>query len=248
MTDMSVAAASFAEREFRVGAAMSKAMTVLSRNVLTFGIVTLIASLPNVLFFNRQNPLVGNPALVGWIFASAALFVVLNGLTQAVVLYGAFEDMRGRPVDILASLGRAWRRFVPVIGTSFMVILLAGLASILLIIPGVMLFTMWFVAIPACVVEQIGPWKSLDRSEALTKGNRWKLFGIMLLLGIVSVVGDALMGALTVAAGMTIGILGSLIWSALVDAFSATLVVVIYHDLRVAKEGVDTDQISAVFK
>jgi hypothetical protein len=126
-------------------------------------------------------------------------------------------------------------------------VLLAGLASILLIIPGLILLTMWFVAIPACVVEQTGPWKSLRRSAALTKGNRWKVFGIMLLLFIVTVVAGALMGALTVAAGTTIGLLANLLWSALIGAFSAILGVVTYHDLRVAKEGVDTDQIAAVF-
>ena len=39
----------------------------------------------------------------------------------------------------------------------------------------------------------------------------------------------------------------SLVWSALWGAFYAILAVVTYHDLRVAKEGLDTDQIAAVF-
>ena len=71
MTDISVASASFAEREFRVGAAMSEAMRVLSRNVVTFSIVTFIASLPTVLLFNPHNELVLNPATVVWMFAGA---------------------------------------------------------------------------------------------------------------------------------------------------------------------------------
>ena len=107
---------------------------------------------------------------------------------------------------------------------------------------------MWFVAIPACVVEQTGPWKSLNRSAALTKGNRWKVFGMMVLLTIISAIGGALVGAFAAAAGATLGGLLALIWIALVAPFSAILVVVTYHDLRVAKEGVDTDQIAAVFE
>ena len=47
---------------------------------------------------------------------------------------------------------------------------------------------------------------------------------------------------------MTIGLVGKLIWNALYGAFDAILVVVTYHDLRVAKEGVDTDHIAAVFE
>ena len=88
---------------------------------------------------------------------------------------------------------------------------------------------------------------SLLRSAALTKGNRWKVFGIMLLLAIVSVVSSAWVETLTAAAGTTMKVLGNLIWSALFNAFWAILGVVIYHDLSVAKEGVDTDQIARVF-
>jgi hypothetical protein len=40
----------------------------------------------------------------------------------------------------------------------------------------------------------------------------------------------------------------SLIWTAIWTAFYAILVAVAYHDLRVAKEGADTEQIAAVFE
>ena len=141
----------------------------------------------------------------------------------------------------------ASRRFLPVIGVAFLSTLLAGLASLLLIIPGLILFTAWYVAIPACVVERLGPWTSLQRSAALTKGNRWKVARLIIVLTVITGIGGGLVVAVTAEAGMTIGLIANLIWSALVGAFSAILGVVIYHDLRVAKEGVDTDQIAAVF-
>ena len=70
MTEMSLAAARFAEREFRVDSAMSKTMTVLSRNVLTFCMVTAIASLPIVLLFNAPGVLIrsANSMAPIWIF------------------------------------------------------------------------------------------------------------------------------------------------------------------------------------
>ena len=40
----------------------------------------------------------------------------------------------------------------------------------------------------------------------------------------------------------------NLIWTAVWTAFYAILVAVAYHDLRVAKEGVDTHTIAAVFE
>jgi hypothetical protein len=172
---------------------------------------------------------------------------VLYALSQAIVLYGAFEDIRGRPVDLVASFGQGSRRFLPVIGVGLLMAFLCGLATLLLIIPGFILLAMWYVATPVCVVERIGPWKSLRRSAVLTKGNRWKLFGMMVSVAIITVIVNGLIGGLTVMTGVTVGLVANLLWSALIGAFSAILGVVTYHDLRVAKEGVDTDQIAAVF-
>jgi hypothetical protein len=44
-----------------------------------------------------------------------------------------------------------------------------------------------------------------------------------------------------------LAMLGNLIWNGVWGAFYAIFVVVTYHDLRVAKEGVDVHQIAAVF-
>jgi hypothetical protein len=52
---------------------------------------------------------------------------------------------------------------------------------------------------------------------------------------------------LRVAGGVWANIIGLWIWSAIVIAFGAIMTTIIYHDLRVAKEGVDTEQIAAVF-
>ena len=40
------------------------------------------------------------------------------------------------------------------------------LGFILLIVPGLILFTMWFVATPACVVERLGPMRSLGAARS----------------------------------------------------------------------------------
>jgi hypothetical protein len=59
-------------------------------------------------------------------------------------------------------------------------------------------------------------------------------------LGTVMGVPSALVGPL----GQVVGLL----WGAVWKAFYVILAVVIYHDLRVAKEGVDTEKIAAVFE
>jgi hypothetical protein len=104
--------------------------------------------------------------------------MVLGALSQAIVLYGAFEDMRGRPVNLLESLRFGLRRAFPVLGVAVLVPILAGLAALMLIFPGAIVLTTLLVAMPACVAEKLGPLQSMRRSAQLTKGHRWAIFGI----------------------------------------------------------------------
>jgi hypothetical protein len=247
MTDMSLPASRFAEREFRIGDAMNKAIQTLSRNVLPFSIVTGIAALPGVLLF-QPNP-AGDPVVLLAMYGGGLLlWVVLSGLSQAVVLNAAFEDMRNRPVDMLASLRASWRRFPAVLGVTLVGGLLTGLAAIALIFPAFMVATMFYVATPVCVVERLGSFRSLGRSAALTKGARWRVFGMMIVVGLLGAIGTGLVEALAYGVGPAIAPVVKVIWQGLLGAYGAILVVVTYHDLRVAKEGVDTDQIAAVFE
>jgi hypothetical protein len=261
MTDASLPAGRFSQGDFRVGHVFSLTWSVFSRNFLTFMLVTGIASLP-ALFFPRSSPGdVANPfqnlgwPLVGLIF----LMIVLGTLSQAVVLYGAFQVMRGRPINLVESAAVGLRRFFPIVGIAISVSCLVGLASVLLIVPGVMLYLMWSVATSVCVVEQLGPFRSMGRSRELTRGHRWKIFGLILLTvipaGIVGLIVSAVaVGALGTVMGLPSALVGplgqvvGLLWGAVWKAFYVILAVVIYHDLRVAKEGVDTEKIAAVFE
>ena len=156
--------------------------------------------------------------------------------------------MRGREVSLAESLQVGLGRFLPILGMAFLVSLLAGLAILAFIVPGLMLATMWFVAAPACVVEKLGPWASMRRSRELTKGHRWKIFGLMIVLLLINgVAGSTITAALTAMGGSPLAMIGSVLWGGAFGAFSAIAVVVTYHDLRAAKEGIDIDQIAAVF-
>jgi MFS family permease len=244
----------FAEADFRVGRVLSRTFSVLSRNLLPFCLVTVIAALPNLLIFAPSGTRAFAPATLTpgasavRLLLGFGLVMMLNALSQAIVLYGAFEDMRGRPVHLLESLRIGLRRFFPVLGVAIGVAVLTALAGILLVIPAFIVATMLLVAMPACVVEQLGPANSMSRSRQLTKGHRWKIFGLWLLAMFVSgILQSVLIGLASIIGGPILALIVFLAWSAIFGAFYAIMVVVIYHDLRVTKEGVDTDQIAAVF-
>ncbi len=237
-----------AANELRVGRVLSRAASIVWRNFPRLFAIVAVAELPNLLLADTTHGVPASTAQFALALFGFVLGIVLNQLSQAILVHGAFQDMHGRPVALGESVQAGLRRLFPVIGLALLGALLglAGLA--VLVIPGLIVLTAWFVATSVCVVERLGPWRSLDRSARLTKGHRWKIFFLLaLLLGIDALVGQAIEIALTPIVGTGFVPIGGLVGDATWTAFSAIVGVVAYHDLRVAKEGVDTDRIAAVF-
>jgi len=250
MTDASMAAR-FAESDFRVGRVINRSISVLLRNWLPFFIVAVIAYVPLILI-ERAQLMAQTEQNLGLILTlsgvSFVLLILFSMLSQAVILQAAFQDMRRQPVYLMESLKIGLRRFFPVIVLALIMGFLLMIGFILLIFPGFMLYTMWFVGLPVCVVERLGPWSSLKRSAELTKGERWKIFGLLILLMIGgAIVSGMIQLTLVPLGGAVIALIGKLIVNGFCAAFSSVIVAVTYHDLRVAKEGIDIEQIASVF-
>jgi len=262
MTDISLPAGRFAESDFGVGRVFSRAWSVFSRNFMTFVLVTVIASLPSFLIEQATPDTLGNPyADMGMALFATILMIGLWTLSQAIVLYGAFQVMRGRSIDLAESARIGWRRAFSILGLAISVPVLCFLAALLFLVPGVILYLTWFVATPVCVVEQLGVFRSMGRSAELTKGYCWRILGLQLAIlipaamvgSVASAVASSIPGAsgvlaLSTTLDTTLGHIVNLIWIAIWTAFYAIVIVVTYHDLRVAKEGVDTEQIASVFE
>jgi Membrane domain of glycerophosphoryl diester phosphodiesterase len=254
MTDTVIAAE---PPRLRVGAVISRSFTLLFGDFLKFFILALIAWLPvlaALLIFGFRYAAGGFSGVppTGGLIAIGVLVALLSGasfvLSQAVILYGAFERMRGHSFAVGRSLQQGLARFFPIVGAYILLMLAIGLGMVLLLVPGIILAMMFFVALPACIVESKGPAESLSRSAELTKGNRWRLFGLALLLYLINVVGRAIVQfGLLALAGPLLSNIAVFLWSAAFGAVNAIMIAVVYYDLRVAREGVDIERIAAVF-
>lgn len=256
MTGMPAATPAEVAGEFRVGLVLSRAWTVLSGNIGKFLALSAVTALPDlaILVPATTDPEAMRQAASnlssGAILAGATtslIWAILIVVTHATVLYGAVQVMRGRSFQIGDSLQKGLARFFPVIGASICMVVATMFGFVLVIVPGFILMSMFFVALPACVVERLGPFQSLSRSGGLTRGHRWKIVGIWLVLAIVSGIVNNIIGRVVIAAGLAITLVVSMVWHALMSAYQAITVAVAYHDLRVAKEGVDIDHIASVF-
>jgi predicted neutral ceramidase superfamily lipid hydrolase len=247
---------------FAVGASISKTFRIFGKGWWKFFVLTLVPMAPYYIYQLVTQPLTPQAAiarqmqmqthLVAYLVGMGVSFIVgiaLQSLAYATCLYGAYETMRGKDFSIAESFSVGLGRLAPVLGTAVAVGILTGLASLLLVVPGAIVYLMMYVALPVCVVERLGPFDSVRRSRLLTKGSRWKILGLLLLMCLAIMIVGAVFGGIGAAlAGLRGYAIGAGLVSVLIYSFFAVLAAVVYHDLRVAKEGVDIETLTSVFE
>ncbi len=124
----------------------------------------------------------------------------------------------------------------PVLGKLILVGLVAGIGVvvglILFLVPGLILFTFWFVAAPVVVLERPDGLLALGRSRELVKGNGWPVFGVIAVLFVaVAVVAELLIFA-AAAVGSAAALIVSVVLGVLTAPLAALPAAVIYFELR----------------
>jgi hypothetical protein len=252
------------QREVRVGQTFGRAWKLFSVNFWKFFIVTAISELPVRAYFLWANarPVGGPGPFSGTTMRTGIMFLafVLVLLGQAIVVRVAFQTLRRQPAGLHAAVQEALPRFFSILGLAILACLLifgmitlvshlpepALFAMVFMIVASV-LFVRWSIALPACVVEGLGVVDSLGRSARLTKGHRWKIFGTIVLVCAPLPAVTAILGAAMSLLGPALQHLGQFVLGvAWITGFNSVLTV-IYHDLRVANEGIDSGQIASVF-
>jgi hypothetical protein len=121
--------------------------------------------------------------------------------------------------------------------------------------------TIWFyvmlsLVMPAVVLERLGPFGALRRSWLLVRGSFWRLLGILLLTEIIVLIGSAVLagpftgarlliyGTASLTGSASLGALsisafGGIVSGTLISPISAGVVVLLYTDMRMRKEGMD---------
>ncbi len=246
---------------YRIGRVFSNSLKVLRSNFLPFmGLSLLIMSPQFLVSYALSRSTLADPAGMPspmLLVLSVILPLLLTGLLTATLCHGTFQHLSGQRVSMGDSVRTGLRVLPVVIAVSLLYSLATMGGALLLLVPGLIVMTMFVVSVPAAVIERPGVFRSFARSRILTKGDRWKVFGTYLLFILLSIVVGLLIG-FVIGFGLgtapqdqgVIALAGSLIESvvnAVVYALGAVLVAVIYNELRIVKEGATAEQIAAVF-
>jgi len=102
-------------------------------------------------------------------------------------------------------------------------------------------------AVPVLIQERRGVFGSMSRSRALTKGSRWSLFGLFLILIIIAMIIQWGMLLVLVLFGGIIAEIGAALVQTVVSMMLSIATAVSYVELRQAKEGASIDELAEIF-
>jgi hypothetical protein len=188
-SDMASMATDVHDGEVSIGRILGRGFSAIAGNPGLLGLALVFGALPNLIILagwaqllSRSSTLLAIAAALGF----TALNMASAAMVQGTVALPVVADAEGRSTDIADTLPPALVRLLPLVLLGSIVGLGFTFGLVLLIVPGVILYVMWWVAAPALVVERLGVVEALRRSAELSSGARWKIFGIELLLGVVS--------------------------------------------------------------
>jgi len=245
-------------QQIELGKILSKAFDALTGNFVSFAIVGIAALLPFAVLeywmlggFGQSDILANMPE---WSFFAIymAAVMILNMVAEAAIIVGTAEYQAGRKAGIITIVGKSFTYLLPVLAASVIVTLLTMAGYLMLVIPGVIVSLALSIVIPVIVVEGLGPIDAMKRSVELTDGNRSAIFGLLIVINImtsvfswaVEFIGSIITGGDTVSlVSSGFSLLGMGITAALAGAIYATL----YASLREIKEGTSADEIARVF-
>ncbi|RWN56785.1 hypothetical protein [Mesorhizobium sp.] len=249
--------------KFRIGRVFNDSFAVISRNIgLYLGLALLFSGLPaTVLRLWTESTLSGtalgdptavaDPSMMFWNssvgIAAGLVSFILSLLLQSALVRATIEDLNGKRPSFGDCIQIAIRYLLPTLGIGLLVVLGAGLASLALLVPGIILWLGWSVAIPVLIQERLGVLGSMSRSRVLTKGSRWALFGLFLILMIITMVIQSVMAAIVLLLDGIVADVAATMLSTVVSMVLSVATAVSYVELRQVKEGTSVDELAEIF-
>ncbi len=265
---MATPAPAAGDRSVSIGRVLERAYGALRANPgVILGLALLIGAVPGLvityLFIKMgfgtpemASGAISPTGIVAPLLILSLVSIIISALVQGALTRATVVASEGGKVTFADCLSTGLSVALPLIGLAIISGIGIILGMILLIVPGIILALMWSVAVPALVVERVGVFEALGRSNVLTKGAKWQIFGLGViiivaywLLSIVfGFIGLAGYSAANAATGLSIsGMLGSVVLGTILNTAWGTIQPSLYVELRQWKEGTDVQSLKQVF-
>ncbi len=252
-----------------VGQILDRTFTLYRRNFLHYIAIVAVAVVPfRVLLYLAMvlvDDMVGmaeneaQSALAVMMIVTGIIGMIIAAIAQALARAALLRAVSGSYLGEDVSLGQAYRKALPrlwsILVAGFLVGIITWLGLLLLIVPGVIFAAAFALTIPGIVVEDLGATEGMGRSWHLTRGNRSKVLGLLLLVWLIGLVVGATLGFAGGFVAAPLAQMNDYVGSVVEDLFSmvaivlttpigATATILLYYDLRIRKEGFDLEMLA----
>ncbi len=251
---------------FSVGDVLGKGFSTYFKNLPAFLVMALVVYAPLILYGLVADP--PTASSLDDLQSQALIFtgVIIGGgmllslVMSSAVTYTVVEELNGRHAPVGKSLLVGLTRALPTLAVGIVCAVCILLGMLALVVPGVIVMCMLYVATPASVVERPGIGGALSRSAFLTKGYRWGIFGLIIIVGVLSGIVDYVLEAVLVDSREFRGVkvinpddwrlyvLLNVGVQAIVGALGAVMAATTYVSLRSDKDGVGVGELARVFE
>jgi hypothetical protein len=176
----------------------------------------------------------GFGVVLGWVISIVGMYLLQAALVTAV------QDVRdGRvDLDLRATISAA----MPFVGAVAVASILAGIGIaiglFLIIVPGLVLVTFWSLIVPEIVIGRAGAFESFSRSWRTVSGYAWNVFGTIVVVFLILVVGEIVLSFILIALPTAWrSFISDLVAGALVTPYIAAVVTLAYYRLTAAHGG-----------
>jgi len=196
-----------------------QARVLLPLSAVVFGVTGIISAI----LIAAASPLIYASFLI-----SDVAIVLFAGMAVGLV-----DDVQNGRRD--TSVGQMLSIVMPVLGQLILVGIVTGIGIfvgfILIVVPGLILATVWSVVAPVVVLERPGGLRALSRSRELVRGNGWQVFSVIfVLLFLVGLLASGIDFAAN-SAGTGVGVVVRVIVGIFTAPLGALTGAVLYFDL-----------------
>jgi hypothetical protein len=255
-----------ADAGLRVGQVVGRTTDVIGRNAVAFLAMALAINVPMVILQLASARLQAIEGDLGAILSTAltvlaAVVVYLAGyvVLQAAIIHATVADLIGRRVTFGESISVGLREFFPLIAIGLLSAFGIALGILALVVPAFMLLCMWAVVVPVRIVERTRIFESFGRSRVLTRGNRWSIFLIFVILFGLQIALGMILGAFFLVFGVPdpgaglfappalVQLIGNIISNTIGAVVGTAALAALYYELRALKEGIGPEALASVF-
>jgi hypothetical protein len=240
---------------FGIGNVLATGFRIWFKNFVPFMLITALICSPVLIWIGSSA--IGEittqerlEALINSLRYGGMLMHLLNIVVSSALTYGVVMELQGQRASIGSCITTGIARFFPTLGVALLFALCVIGGLFLLVIPGLIMLCMLYVAPQCAVLERPGVFGSLKRSRELTSGHKFELFGLVFILFLLNFALEYAVKKITLdeASNNVTAYVFTLLGEQMVTtSLGATMASVAYFMLRLEKEGTSAEELAKIF-